>query len=35
MGFIMSGLDAEDYDRKYGDRELVGRQRAGADGSGQ
>lgn len=25
MGFIMDGLDAEDYDRKYGDRELVAR----------
>lgn len=25
MGFIMAGLDAEDYDRKYGDRELVSR----------
>lgn len=25
MGFIMDGLDAEDYDRKYGDRELVKR----------
>lgn len=25
MGFIMNGLDAEDYDRKYGDRELLGR----------
>ncbi|HLU37654.1 MAG TPA: ABC transporter ATP-binding protein [Thermomicrobiales bacterium] len=25
MGFIMSGLDAEDYDRSYGDRELLGR----------
>ncbi|MBM7786808.1 ABC transporter ATP-binding protein [Tenggerimyces flavus] len=25
MGFIMDGLDAEDYDRTYGDRELVRR----------
>lgn len=25
MGFVMDGLDAEDYDRKYGDRELVTR----------
>jgi ATP-binding cassette, subfamily B, bacterial len=25
MGFIMSGLEAEDYDRKYGDRELLDR----------
>ena len=25
MGFIMAGLDAEDYDRKYGDRELLDR----------
>lgn len=25
MGFIMDGLDAEDYDRKYSDRELVRR----------
>lgn len=25
MGFIMHGLDAEDYDRKYSDRELVDR----------
>jgi ATP-binding cassette, subfamily B, bacterial len=25
MGFIMSGLEAEDYDRKYGDRELLNR----------
>lgn len=25
MGFIMDGLDAEDYDRQYGDRELLGR----------
>lgn len=25
MGFIMDGLDAEDYDRKYSDRELVQR----------
>lgn len=25
MGFIMDGLDAEEYDRKYGDGELVGR----------
>jgi hypothetical protein len=25
MGFIMDGLDAEAYDRKYKDRELVGR----------
>lgn len=25
MGFIMGGLDAEDYDRKYGDGELLGR----------
>jgi ABC-type multidrug transport system fused ATPase/permease subunit len=25
MGFIMSGLDAEDYDRSYGDRELLSR----------
>jgi ABC-type multidrug transport system fused ATPase/permease subunit len=25
MGFIMSGLDAEDYDRQYGDRELLDR----------
>jgi ABC-type multidrug transport system fused ATPase/permease subunit len=25
MGFIMDGLDAEDYDRKYGDGELVRR----------
>jgi ATP-binding cassette, subfamily B, bacterial len=25
MGFIMSGLDAEDYDRHYSDRELINR----------
>ena len=25
MGFIMDGLDAEDYDRQYNDRELVRR----------
>ena len=25
MGFIMDGLDAEEYDRQYSDRELVGR----------
>ncbi len=25
MGFILGGLDAESYDRKYSDRELVGR----------
>ncbi len=25
MGFIMDGLDAEDYDRSYSDRELVRR----------
>ncbi|MGB3306864.1 MAG: ABC transporter ATP-binding protein [Thermomicrobiales bacterium] len=25
MGFVMGGLDAEDYDRNYGDRELLGR----------
>ncbi len=25
MGFIMDGLDAEDYDRKYGDKDLVQR----------
>lgn len=25
MGFIMHGLDAEDYDRKYGDKELLDR----------
>ena len=25
MGFIMDGLDAEEYDRQYGDRELVRR----------
>ncbi|NDJ76032.1 MAG: ABC transporter ATP-binding protein [Chloroflexi bacterium] len=25
MGFIMDGLDAEEYDRQYGDRELVKR----------
>jgi ABC-type multidrug transport system fused ATPase/permease subunit len=25
MGFIMDGLDAEDYDRQYGDRELLRR----------
>ena len=25
MGFIMHGLDAEDYDRHYGDRELMRR----------
>ncbi|HWV35857.1 MAG TPA: ABC transporter ATP-binding protein [Thermomicrobiales bacterium] len=25
MGFIMHGLDAEDYDRQYGDRELLRR----------
>lgn len=25
MGFIMDGLDAEDYDRQYGDRELLNR----------
>ena len=25
MGWFMDGLDAEDYDRKYGDRELIGR----------
>ena len=23
MGFIMQGLDAENYDRHYGDRELL------------
>ena len=27
MGFIMHGLDAEDYDRNYSDRELIGRVR--------
>jgi ABC-type multidrug transport system fused ATPase/permease subunit len=27
MGFIMHGLDAEDYDRHYSDRELLGRVR--------
>lgn len=27
MGFIMAGLDAEDYDRSYSDRELLGRVR--------
>ncbi|MEJ7838069.1 MAG: ABC transporter ATP-binding protein [Thermomicrobiales bacterium] len=27
MGFIMHGLDAEDYDRNYSDRELLGRVR--------
>ena len=25
MGFIMDGLDAEDYDRQYSDRQLVTR----------
>jgi ATP-binding cassette subfamily B protein len=25
MGFILDGLDTEDYDRQYGDRELLGR----------
>ncbi len=25
MGFVMDGLDAEDYDRQYGDRELLSR----------
>ena len=25
MGFIMDGLDAEDYDRSYNDRDLVKR----------
>ena len=25
MGFILDGLDTEDYDRKYSDRELLGR----------
>lgn len=25
MGFVMGGLDAEDYDRQYGDRELLNR----------
>jgi hypothetical protein len=25
MGFLMDGLDAEAYDRKYNDRELVRR----------
>ena len=25
MGFILDGLDTEDYDRQYGDRELIGR----------
>ncbi len=25
MGFILEGLDTEDYDRNYGDRELLGR----------
>ena len=25
MGFIMDGLDAEEYDRTYTDRQLVGR----------
>ncbi|MBD0321483.1 MAG: ABC transporter ATP-binding protein, partial [Gemmatimonadetes bacterium] len=25
MGFVMDGLEAEDYDRTYGDRQLVGR----------
>jgi ABC-type multidrug transport system fused ATPase/permease subunit len=27
MGFIMHGLDAEDYDRNYSDKELLGRVR--------
>ena len=25
MGFIMDGLDAEDYDREYKDRQLIAR----------
>ena len=25
MGFILDGLDTEDYDRQYGDRELLDR----------
>ncbi|MCB9009594.1 MAG: hypothetical protein H6656_19885 [Ardenticatenaceae bacterium] len=25
MGFILDGLDTEDYDRSYSDRELLGR----------
>ena len=25
MGFIMDGLDAETYDRKYDDRQLISR----------
>ena len=25
MGFVLDGLDTEDYDRQYGDRELLGR----------
>ncbi|MCP4425729.1 MAG: ABC transporter ATP-binding protein, partial [Chloroflexi bacterium] len=25
MGFILDGLDTEDYDRQYGDRILLGR----------
>ena len=25
MGFVLDGLDTEDYDRNYSDRELLGR----------
>ena len=25
MGFVLDGLETEDYDRQYGDRELVRR----------